>query len=229
MKKKIGSGRSSVKDEREPFSESLRQGWKAVTGKRGIWVLITVSALVTCFMGTFQTLAQPLILDFADSATLGIAETVCACGMLVSGLFLGVRGIKRGYVKGLSISLFGAGICMTGLGIGENIFCVCFFGFLFFTMLPFANNCLDYLVRTNIPDELQGRAWGVIGFISQIGYVVAYGVSGWAADGLAEQFQMSVGRGAAGIIMIAGGLLSATALLLYPLKSVRALERKSDG
>jgi MFS family permease len=80
-----------------------------------------------------------------------------------------------------------------------------------------------------IPDELQGRAWGVIGFISQIGYVVAYGVSGWAADGLAEQFQMSVGRGAAGIIMIAGGLLSATALLLYPLKSVRALERKSDG
>lgn len=118
---------------------------------------------------------------------------------------------------------------MAGLGIGENIFCVCFFGFLFFTMLPFANNCLDYLVRINIPDELQGRAWGVIGFISQIGYVVAYGVGGWAADGLAEQFQMSVGRGAAGIIMIAGGLLSATALLLYLLKSVRALERKSNG
>ena len=229
VKKKIGSGRSSVKDEKEPFSESLRQGWKAVTGKRGILVLITVSALVTCFMGTFQTLAQPLILDFADSTILGIAETVCACGMLISGLFLGIKGIKRGYVKGLSISLFGAGICMAGLGIGENIFCVCFFGFLFFTMLPFANNCLDYLVRINIPDELQGRAWGVIGFISQIGYVVAYGVGGWAADGLAEQFQMSVGRGAAGIIMIAGGLLSATALLLYLLKSVRALERKSNG
>lgn len=30
---------------------------------------------------------------------LGVAETVCACGMLVTGLFLGMRGIKKGYVR----------------------------------------------------------------------------------------------------------------------------------
>ena len=117
---------------------------------------------------------------------------------------------------------------MVGFGIWENIFCVCLFGFLFFAMLPFANNCLDYLVRTNIPEELQGRAWGVIGFISQIGYVVAYGAAGTAADGIAAQFRLSVGRGAAGVIIITGGLLGAAALLLYSLKSVRGLERNQN-
>ncbi len=71
---------------------------------------------------------------------------------------------------------------MAGFGIWENIFIICIFGFIFFAMLPFANSCLDYLVRTNIADELQGRAWGFIGFISQIGYVVAYALSGAAAD-----------------------------------------------
>lgn len=211
-------------ENRESFGKSLREGWSAITGSRGIFILILVSSVMTCFMGSFQILAQPLILDFSDSATLGVGETICACGMLVSSLYLGVKGIRRGYIKALSASLFLAGITMIGFGAWENIYTICLFGFLFFAMLPFANNCLDYLVRTNIPDELQGRAWGVIGFLSQIGYVVAYGVAGAAADGIAAQFSVGVGRGAAAIVMLAGGLLGITALLLYPMKSVRALE-----
>ena len=211
-------------EERPPFGASLRQGWNTVTGSRGLSILIAVSAVMTCFMGSFQILAQPMILDFADSATLGIGETVCACGMLVSGLFLGAKGIHRNYVRGLSLSLFLAGISMVGFGIWENIYPVCLFGFLFFAMLPFANNCLDYLVRTNIPDELQGRAWGVIGFLSQIGYVVAYAAAGAAADGIAAQLHIGVGRGAAAVVVAAGILLGVTASLLCPLKSVRALE-----
>lgn len=208
----------------ESFIESFRQGWRAVTGRRGILILITVSALITFFMGTFQILAQPVILNFADSTVLGIGETFCACGMLVSGLFLGVKGIKSGHARILSVSLFIAGIGMAGFGVRENIFCACGFGFLFFAMLPFANNCLDYLIRRNIPDALQGRAWGLIGFISQIGYVAAYGLAGAAADKAAEKFRVSVGRGAAGIVMAAGALLGLTAFFLYFVKSVRALE-----
>ena len=208
----------------ESFIESFRQGWRAVTGRRVILILITVSALITFFMGTFQILAQPVILNFADSTVLGIGETVCACGMVVSGLFLGVKGIKSGYARILSVSLFIAGIGMAGFGVRENIFCACGFGFIFFAMLPFANNCLDYLIRRNIPDALQGRAWGLIGFISQIGYVAAYGLAGAAADKAAEKFRVSVGRGATGIVMAAGALLGLTAFFLYFVKSVRALE-----
>lgn len=210
------------------FFQSLTEGWRAIADRRGVLLLILVSSVMTCFMGAIQILSEPLILDFADSTTLGIAQTVCASGMLVSGLFLGMRGIKKGYVKVLVISLFLTGITMIGFGIRENIYIICLFGFLFFATLPFANNCLDYLVRTNIPDELQGRAWGVIGFLSQIGYVVAYGLAGVAADGIASKLQIGVGRGAAGVVMTAGVLLSLTALFLYPIKSIRALERKSS-
>lgn len=212
-------------ERRESFLESLKQGFGGIKAKQGILPLITASALITFFMGTFQILARPVILDLADSVVLGVGETVCASGMLVSGVFLGAKGIKKSYAAALSISLFIAGIGMTGFGVFENIICICLFGFTFFAMLPVANNCLDYLVRTNIPDELQGRAWGLIGFISQIGYVAAYGIAGVAADGVAAQLQISVGRGAAGIIMAAGALLSLTALFLYSLKSVRGLER----
>ena len=91
--------------------------------------------------------------------------------------------------------------------------------------LTLANNSLDYLVRTNIADELQGRAWGLIGFLSQIGYVVAYGFSGLLADGIGSRLQIGVGRGSALVIIAAGALLALIALSLYPIRSIRLLEK----
>lgn len=221
-----------VAHDRDPFMTSMREGWQAVMDRRGIFVLVIVSAAITCFIGTFQILAEPMILSFADSTALGIAETFCACGMLVSALILGARGIKRGFARKLSYGLFVAALGMVGFGLLENLYVMCLFGFVFFAALPVANNCLDYLVRVNIPDELQGRVWGLIGFLSQIGYVIAYSTTGAASDGIALLLGISVGRGAACFVIGAGVLLAVTALLLLPLRSVQALEKDppcSDG
>lgn len=216
---------SKVAEHKEAFFTLLKEGWQAVTEKRGVFALILVASVMTCFMGAFQILAQPMILAFSDSATLGICETICASGMLISSLFLGIRGIRKGYVKILSRSLVIAGLAMVGFGLRENLILICASGFGFFAMLPFANNCLDYLVRTNIAERLQGRAWGLIGFLSQIGYVVAYSLSGLLADGMGNGLQIGVGRGAAAVIMVSGMLLGVIALALYPIKAVRELEK----
>ena len=206
------------------FLESMKEGWDALTGNRGVLMLVVISSVITMFMGMFQILAEPLILSFCDATTLGIAETVCACGMLISGIIIGIRGIKGSFVKILGISLAMSGVFMTGFGLVENIVPICISGFLFFAALPFANNCLDYLARTNIPDELQGRAWGMIGFISQLGYVAAYALSGIAADSLGNITGLGVGRGAAMVIMAAGAALTLSALTIPVTKSIRALE-----
>lgn len=211
-------------DDKKSFTESLKEGWDVVHSRKGILLLILVSAVMTLFLGVFQILAEPLILSFADSKTLGIGETVCASGMLVSSLVLGMRGIKKRYVKILESSLMFAGFFMIGFGVWENIVSICGFGFLFFAMLPFANNCLDYLVRTNIPDELQGRAWGFIGFLSQMGYVVAYGTGGLLADLAAKVFRTDIGRGAGMVIIISGVCLSVVAVMLARIKSIQDLE-----
>jgi len=210
----------------ETFIESFKGGWEALNEKKGVIILIAVSSVMTCFMGAIQILSEPMILDFADSKTLGITETICASGMLVSSIILGVRGIKAGYAKLLSISLILDGFAMIGFGLKENIYIISVFGFIFFFMLPFANNCLDYLVRTNIDASKQGRAWGLIGFISQIGYVVAYGVTGILADQIAIKRNVGVGRGAAVVIMISGALLIIVAVFMYFIKDVQGLEKK---
>lgn len=211
--------------ERETFAESMRQGWEAVHSRKGVFLLILLSSALTCFMGAFQILAEPLILAFQSSAALGVGETICASGMLVSSLLLGIRGLKKGYAGVLNNSLMVAGLSMAAFGIWENMYPICVFGFLFFAMLPFANNCLDYLVRTNIPDELQGRAWGFIGFLSQIGYVVAYGTAGALADLLGKRSGLGVGRGAAFVVMGAGVLLAVMAFAIRFIRWIRDLEK----
>ena len=176
-------------------------------------------------MGSIQILVEPMILDFESSRVLGIAETVCASGMLVSSILIGIVGIKRNFTRVLSISLALCGLAMIGLGFKENIILICSFGFIFFFMLPFANNCLDYMTRTNIDADKQGRAWGLISFLSQIGYIFAFGGAGILADRIAEVRHIGVGRGAAMVIMVSGLLLSIMALSILRFKSIRVLER----
>lgn len=216
-------------EDKAPFIESMKFGWKTIRGRKGVFLLVIVMSLITLFLGMFQILAEPMILAFKDAATLGVAETLCACGMLVSGLILGIKGIKKHFALVLFISIFLAGLGMTGFSLFENIYPICIFGFAFFATLPFANNSLDYLVRTNIPDEVQGRAWGLIGFVSQLGYVVAYAVSGVAADILGKIGNRGVGRGAALVIKIAGICLIVISLVLSRIKSIKELEKGENS
>lgn len=210
--------------EKESFGKSLKEGWMAISGRKGIFMLILAASFLTLFVGVFQVLAEPLVLSIADAKTLGITETICASGMLVSSLFLGIRGIKKSYVKILCVSLAFAGIFIIGFGLFNSISLITMSGFGFFLMLPFANNCLDFLVRSNIPDKLQGRIWGIVGFMSQIGYVIAYGCSGILADFIASVCEVSVGKGAGLVITISGFALIMVSIATLSIKEIRLLE-----
>lgn len=212
----------------ESFICEFKNGWNAISQNNGVLVLVILSSAITFFLGFIQTLSTPMLLDFTDSTTLGVTETICASGMLVSSILIGIFTIKRGYTKTLSISLFIAGIFMIGFGLRENIIIICISGFLFFAMLPFANMSLDFLIRTNIKNDFQGRVWGIVGVISQLGYVIAYTISGILADGLGSKLGMGVGRGSALAIAISGALLSVTAIILYRVKSIRLLEKRGE-
>ena len=191
--------------------------------------MVLVSALLTLFIGTFQILAEPLILSISNAKTLGIAETICASGMLVSSLFIGFFGIKSKYVKILSLSLAFAGLFIFAFGMFKTVPFITAAGFGFFMMLPFANTCLDYLVRTNTDKELQGRIWGFIGFLSQIGYVIAYGCSGILADSIAKVRNISVGRGAGVVVSVAGVALIILSIVMLFIKDIKKLDSEIEG
>lgn len=240
----VRSGLASKKCEQaKSFIREFKDGWSAVSENRGVLVLMIITSVVTFFLGFIQTLSIPMILAFSDSSVAGTSETIVASGMLVSSVIIGILPIKKGYVKMLSISWFCEGIFMAAFGLRENIVLICISGFLFFAMMPFANANLDFLVRTNIENSVQGRAWALIGLISQLGFVAAYALSGVLADyvftpllldggvladSVGKIIGTGSGRGTGFLIFIAGVLVCVTSIILYNVKSVKKLENRGE-
>lgn len=228
---------------RTSFCASFKDGWNAISKSKGVLTLVFMGSVVTLCLGFIQTLASPMILSFSHSGALGFVQSLSAMGMLVSSVLLSAFSIKKEYVKILCASLFGAGVFMALFGFRENLLMITAAGFLFFLMLPFANMSIDYLLRTNIDNGFQGRAWGLVGLISQLGYVLAYALSGQLADYLFTPMLLEKGflsdsigrilgtgqgRGSGFLIIIAGILLCISSAFLYHLKLIKKLE-KGDG
>ncbi|MDO4888794.1 MAG: MFS transporter [Actinomycetaceae bacterium] len=222
------------------LTRAFSDGWAVVTGNRGIFVLVWMAAVITFCLGVLETLLTPLVLAFTTASVLGTLETVAALGLLAPSIALGILPIRGRHTDILAASLFAAGACMVGFGIRESAVLIGATGFLVFAMMPFANACLDYLIRTNIPDQFQGRAWGLIGVLSQLGYVAAYASSGIITDhvfapllrdggllanSLGRLVGTGPGRGAALCVIVAGLSLCVAASAIFRAGSVRKLER----
>ncbi len=230
-------------DEDTNFIAEFRSSITTLQKNKGVFILVILSMALTFFVGIIQTLSTPMILGFASKETVGMVLSLSATGMLVSSVLISMLSIKKGYLKMLSYSLFFAGIFMVGFGWKANFYTISFFGFLFFAMMPFANTGLDVLVRSNIDNALQGRIWGLIGVISQFGYVFAYSLAGILSDfvfspmlteggllspSIGQIIGVGSGRGSALLIIIAGILLSFFSITMQRFSVLQKLEEKAS-
>ncbi|PYY25822.1 MFS transporter [Paenibacillus illinoisensis] len=179
--------RKNIKVEREDKEESnwmtdIQEGWKEVVTNKGVLLLVLIISLVTFYLGFLETLIGPMLLSFTDAKTLGTFQSVSAIGMLISSLCIGIFTMTKKYASVLVMGLIMCGLSFSLLGISANIYFIMIAGFLFLSSLPFVNMSADVLVRKNIANEKQGRVWGIIGILSQLGFIFAYSLAGFLAD-----------------------------------------------
>ncbi len=222
------------------FFKEFKEGMKSITCDKGVSSLVILMAFMCFFIAFLQTLMTPMILAFADVRTLGIMESVSAVGMLIGSIIIGILNIKKNYSGILMISLMAAGFFMAMTGTTTNLWLIVVFCILFFTALPFVNTCADVLIRVRIPNDVQGRAWGMISVLTQIGYVVAYAVSGMLADYVFGPMLMEdgilagsigriigtgEGRGIGLMLIITGLIMFAFAFIFGSRESIKVMER----
>ena len=177
---------SETQNYKKDSFKGLLEGLFIIKENRGIYSLVIIMFFVCFFMGFIQILIRPMILALSSVKTAGIMESLCALGLLIGSLWIGIAGIKKNYSKILAVACFFCGIFMSMTGVNENLAIIGISTFLFFSTLPFMNSCADVLVRVSVPNELQGRVWGLISLITQMGTVVAYIISGIMADCIFE-------------------------------------------
>lgn len=175
------------KETKSSLKKEFQEGFQVVSKNKEIRSLIMIMTLVCFFLGFIQTLTAPMILAVSDAKTVGYIESFCAAGMLVSSIFIGIFGIKNnGYRKILMISAVLCGLFMALVGVKTNLYFVSLMLFMFFLTLPFINSCAEVLLRSNIPNELQGRVWGLVSLLTQTGMIIAFASCGVIADAVFE-------------------------------------------
>lgn len=236
-------GRTQIRKQEQNNMADLREGIQEFSKNRGIVHLVLTTTLVLFFVGLLQSLFVPMLLNLTTVKMVGIIQSICASGIIVGSLFIGVFGSKSKHVKILSISLFVSGIFFANLGLSTNTIFITLAGFLFFATLPFINTSIEVLIRRNIDNSKQGRVWSIISMLTYLGSIIAFAVSGFLADNifnpllesdglLTETVGLIVGagkgRGIALMFIISGLMISVLALLIRQNKKIKRLEDLED-
>lgn len=221
------------------FFAEMSEGFRAIVANRGVLVLVILVSLLLFYIGLIQALLAPMILSFSSTRTLGIAQSVCAIGMLLSAIIISTHVRKGNNVIILCVSLALMGLFFSFIGILPNFWVIVIPGFLFFAALPFVNSSLDVLIRQNISNEKQGRVWSLISVMTNSGAMLAYAISGFLADkifnplfmpggalstNLGHIFGVGPGRGIAFIFFLSGVFVIILSVFIYKSKSIRKLD-----
>jgi len=236
VRRTIGATKQSAQ---HGLREELTAGVSFLVRHREITVLMVLATLVTFCLGFLQTLLTPMLLELSDEQTLGLVRSGAAVGLLVSSLVISLRPMRHRQSTYLSIALAVAGITVAAMGITVDVVWIGIFTFLFFLTLPVLNTSVEVLARASIPNAVQGRVWGLMGLISQLGYIAAYAVSGVLADkvftplltpdgALADTLGRLIGVGASRgiglmLVLVAAGLL-VVAVAIPRLRSIAELD-----
>ena len=164
----------------------LQQGWDAVHSDGRVMAVVVLMSMTTLFLGVLQTLFAPMMLAMTDAQTLGFVQSISASGMLAASLVLGAVGVSRSHDTILIAALILAGLFLSAIGLTTRIGVITSSFFLFFCTLPVIN------------------AWGIIGLLSQLGFVAAYALSGLLADRLFTPLLTDRGRLAASVGRVIG-------------------------
>lgn len=207
----------------------LREGWRAVTASSALRTVIGLMTVVTFAMGAVQTLLKPILLPLGSASAVGVCETLAAVGLLIGSAAVTALS-SAPPARLLTQGLAGAGVAMTLLCLRPSMVWVAAVGLLMFAALPLGNAGADAIVRIELPNAVQARAWGLISVLTQCGYLVAFTVLGPVADHLAEPaladggalapslgaiVGTGAGRGCAVVVSVLGLLMLAVAALTH--------------
>ncbi|GAB3511014.1 MFS transporter [Amycolatopsis cihanbeyliensis] len=189
-------------------------------------------------------LVQPLILSFADPATLGVLMAAGGSGMFVGGLVMGAWGGPKRRVLGIyaGLGLGGVFLVLHSLAPSPWLIAVAAPAFLF--TLPLMNTSCITLIQTKVDSEVLGRVLAVVRVLSTAAMPVAYLLIGPITDGIAEPLMAEGGalagtvgavigtgdgRGIALVFLVVGALMLALTAYAWSRPRLRAVDDLPDA
>ncbi|WP_336250359.1 MFS transporter [Stomatohabitans albus] len=174
-------GTKTVSGNHDSIRAELLGGYHIITQTQPVWTVVMIFTALIVVLGGLQTLFKPILLPLTSVSMESIAESISATGLIAGGAVVSILSNKSPWrLISLGAGLIGVGMLL--LPLVPHPAWITLAAFVVFFALAVVNAGGDVVVRTHIPNAFQGRVWGVIGFISQLGFLVAYLITGPLAD-----------------------------------------------
>ncbi|MGF7017869.1 DHA3 family macrolide efflux protein-like MFS transporter [Lachnospiraceae bacterium PF1-21] len=183
----------------EGFFANLQRGLSYAGSDRVVkGVLLTFGAFI--FLSVPSSFLTVLMIErtFGDSYVyLTVSEMAGFAGMVLGGLLLGAWGGFKDRRKTLSVGLLGFALCSLVIGVTNIFWPFATFMFLMSFFIPVVQSAITTVLQEQVPEEKQGRVFGLLGAIYS-GFMPL----GTALFGpLADVFKIQ------SLVLVCGGLL----------------------
>lgn len=217
-------------------------GWTYLRARTGLLGLLIYFGLVNYMLNSVFVLLGPLVLSFADAATMGGIQTVMGAGMLVGSVVMSTWGGPKRRIPGLLgfIAFAGLGLMVLGLQaspivIGAGILMVAL-------MVPLASGTSQAIFLSKVEPGVQGRVFAMRGMVSRSIIPLAFLTAGPLADRVFEPLMLDpsasvlagvgsligtgAGRGIGLMFIMAGVLMLAATVGAYLQPRIRQVEHE---
>lgn len=223
---------------RSSFWAGTLAGWRFLTARRGLMLLLWLAAGLNFLLSFTNVLSLPLLMSFTTEAVFGAVSAVIGGAMLAGGLVASSwRGPERRVRFMLAAMSFG-GLCVALSGVRASAVWIAAWSVGLMFLVPLFNATSQALWQVKVPPEFQGRVFATRRVIARVASPLAMLLAGPLADrvfepllapqgALAGTFGAVIGTGpgrGVGLMFCLMGLgllaLSLTGFALRPLREV---------
>jgi DHA3 family macrolide efflux protein-like MFS transporter len=220
--------------------------WKEVTGgfrylyqRRTLFFLMLFISMVNFLFSTVMTLETPYLLSRTEGSTeiMGALLSIMNIGALTGGIIIGVWGGTRPRMHTMMPGLVVSALALIAMGMSQTTLALGITMFLLMLPMPMINALFMSMMQTKVAPDMQGRVFAVIGQVSMLLIPLASLAAGPLADRIAEPavggagwelvaplVGSTPGSGIGLLMVIFGGILAVSSLVVYALPAIRHME-----
>lgn len=221
-----------------PAGSGLKEAATFLSRNAGVLQVMLFLAAINFIASIYNAALPAMVLNFGNEAMLASIQSVSGIAMIVGSAIAAMLPVPKSRVKAITRSLFiamGTENFMLAFSRQPAIWCIG--AFLGWICIPVMNANLDALMRSSIPQDIQGRVYSARNMLQFFTIPLGYLAGGILVDAVFEPFMSGMhgtvlnqlfgtgkGSGAAFLFAVIGVFGVLVCLFFSRLKAMRRLE-----
>lgn len=207
-------------DKKEPLLAAVQVGLAFLRRKRGILSLVFFLAAINLVASMFNATLPAMVIPRKGETVLGLINSLTGVTTLIGSIIASLLPAPKSRVRVVCWTLmFSMSTENFLLAFGRTVPAWCIGAFLGWIAIPLMNANLDAIMRTSIPQEIQGRVFACRNSLQFFTIPLGYFLGGLLVDTVFEPLMMS--RGADSVLAaVFGSGKGSGAALCFALQAV---------